>query len=234
MSLAPDSSYSAESKRNLSSSRADPWEDAYLRFELPEQEFRKFLGRLKSLGVSDWPRDTRVVELFCGRGNGLRAWERLGFDNLEGVDISPRLIAQYGGRAKCYVADCRHLPFPNASKDAAMVQGGLHHLMHLPEDLEQTFAEIRRVLTHDGRVLFVEPWRTPFLSAVHFIAEKRVARRLSPKLDALATMIEYERGTYEQWLNHPDLISALARKYFVPVRESFSWGKWNFSGESRT
>jgi len=234
MSLAPDSSYAAESKQNLSSPRTDPWEDAYLRFELPEAEIRKFLGRLQRLGVSDWPRDTRVVELFCGRGNGLRAWERLGFDSLEGVDISPRLIAQYGGRAKCYVADCRHLPFPNASKDAAAVQGGLHHLMRLPEDLEQTFAEIRRVLTDDGRVLFVEPWRTPFLSVVHFVAEKRAARRLSSKLDALATMIEYERATYEQWLSQPELISALARKYFVPVCESFSWGKWNFSGKSRT
>jgi len=174
------------------------------------------------------------LELFCGRGNSLRAWEQLGFHNLEGVDLSPRLIAKYEGPAKCYVADCRRLPFADASKDAAVVQGGLHHLVQFPEDLEQTFAEIRRVVTSSGRVLFVEPWRTPFLTFVHFVTEKRVARRLSAKLDALATMIEHERHTYEQWLSQPRQISAIARRYFVPLHESFAWGKWNFLGKPRS
>jgi SAM-dependent methyltransferase len=233
MSLAQDSRYSAESTKSDSPSLMDPWEEAYLRFERPEQEIQKFLARLRHLGAAAWPRETRIVELFCGRGNSLRAWEQLGFRNLEGVDLSPRLIAKYQGPARCYVADCRHLPFTDASKDAAVVQGGLHHLVQLPEDLEQTFAEIRRVLTSDGCVLFVEPWRTPFLTLVHFLAEKRAVRRLSTKFDALATMIEHERQTYEQWLSQPTQISALARKYFVPLHESFAWGKWNFVGKPR-
>jgi SAM-dependent methyltransferase len=215
-------------------SSSTPWEAAYLRFETPEEEIQKFLGRLRRLGASEWPRDTRVVELFCGRGNGLRAWERLGFTNLEGVDLSPRLVAKYNGPARCYVADCRRLPFADASKDAAIVQGGLHHLLRVPEDVDQTLAEIRRVLTSGGRVLFVEPWRTPFLTFVHFIAEKRVVRRLSTKLDALSTMTHYERHTYDQWLSQPELISALARKYFVPLHESSGWGKWNFIGKPRS
>jgi len=50
------------------------------------------------------------------------------------------------------------------------------------------------------------------------------------KLDALATMIEYERRTYEQWLSQPEKISSLARKHFEPLHESFDWGKWNFVG----
>jgi ubiquinone/menaquinone biosynthesis C-methylase UbiE len=231
MSLSQNSSYPPASLPNLKTSATDPWEEAYLRFETPEEEIKKFLGRLRHLGASAWPRETRVVELFCGRGNGLRAWERLGFTNLEGVDVSPRLVAKYDGPAKCYVADCRHLPFADASKDAAVVQGGLHHLLRLPEDVDQTFAEIRRVLTSNGHVLFVEPWRTPFLTLVHFVAEKRVVRQLSAKLDALSTMIHYERQTYEQWLSQPELISALARKYFVPLHESFAWGKWSFVGK---
>jgi SAM-dependent methyltransferase len=234
MSLPKSSSNSPDSQQKLQTSASDPWEEAYLRFETPEEEIQKFLGRLRRLGASAWPRDTRVVELFCGRGNGLRAWQRLGFSNLEGVDLSPRLVAKYDGPAQCYVADCRHLPFANASKDAAVVQGGLHHLLRLPEDVDQTFAEIRRVLTNNGRVLFVEPWRTPFLTFVHFVAENRVARQLSGKLDALSTMTHYERQTYEQWLSHPQLITDLARKYFVPLHESFAWGKWNFVGKPRS
>jgi len=233
MSSIQNSGRPTEAKRNGLATAVDPWEDAYLRFERPEQEIRKFLRRLRRLGAAGWPKEMRIVELFCGRGNGLRAWEQLGFRNLEGVDLSARLIAEYAGPARCYVADCRQLPFADASRDAAVVQGGLHHLPQLPADLDQTFAEMRRVLSSNGRVLFVEPWRTPFLSVVHSLAEKSVVRRMSAKFDALATMIEHERRTYEQWLSHPQQIAALARNYFVPLHESTAWGKWSFVGKPR-
>jgi len=211
----------------------DPWESAYMRFETPEQEIDKFIARLHRLGASSWSKDLRIVELFCGRGNGLHAFERLGFHSLEGVDLSARLIGEYRGAAKCYVADCRQLPFLTGSKDAAVVQGGLHHLLNLPGDLDETFREIRRVLTSEGRVLIVEPWLTPFLRLVHLVAGNPASRKLSSRLDALATMIDYERQTYEQWLGQPKQISGLARKHFEPLHESFAWGKWNFIGRPR-
>ena len=211
----------------------DPWEAAYLRFETPEQEIQKFIARLNRLGAPEWPRDAEIVELFCGRGNGLMALDRLGFTRIEGVDLSARLIAQYRGPAKCIIADCRQLPFADRSKDVVIVQGGLHHLSTLPDDLDQTFSEMQRVLRKDARVVFVEPWLTPFLRLVHAIAEIPLARRLSNKMDALATMIQFERSTYEQWLSQPELIKKIARAHFVPVHESFAWGKWNFVGVRR-
>jgi SAM-dependent methyltransferase len=209
----------------------DPWEAAYVRFETPEQEIRKFVRRLKKLGVDRLPRDARVVELFCGRGNGLHALEHLGFGHLEGVDLSARLVALYSGTAQCYVCDCRRLPFSDESKDVLIVQGGLHHLSALPEDLKQAFEEVHRVLRSDGQVVIVEPWLTPFLKLVHSISAVRLLRRCSPKLDALATMIEYERATYEQWLSKPELILKLARAHFLPLQEEFAWGKWMFVGK---
>jgi len=212
----------------------DPWEAAYLRFETPEEEIRKFTERLRRLGAGEWPRDSSVVELFCGRGNGLQALARLGFRYIEGVDLSPRLLAEYKGAAKCYTGDCRELPFANETKDAAIVQGGLHHLPVLPDDLERVFAEVRRVLRSDGRVIFVEPWLTPFLRFVHGVAENALARRVSGKLDALAVMIENERQTYENWLSRPQEILELARKYFQVEQETFAWGKWNFVGRPRS
>ncbi len=217
----------------LSAPSPDPWEAAYLRFETPEQEVQKFVSRLQKLGAAQWPRNAEIVELFCGRGNGLNALERLGFTHVEGVDLSPRLIAQYRGSAKCFVADCRQLPFADRSKDVLIVQGGLHHLPAVPEDLEKTFSEMQRVLRKEGRVVFVEPWLTPFLKFVHAVSENPLARRLSNKMDALATMIQFERRTYEQWLAQPELIRKLAGTYFSPVHESFEWGKWNFVGHPR-
>src|SRR5260370_34130636 len=135
MSLSRTRSHAAESHQDVRNSSIDPWEEAYLQVEAPEDEIRKFTGRLRRLGVSAWPKDTQVIELFCGRGNGLRAWEKLGFRNLEGVDLSPRLIAKYDGPARCYVADCRHLPFSDASRAPAVVQGVLLDLILLPVGL---------------------------------------------------------------------------------------------------
>jgi ubiquinone/menaquinone biosynthesis C-methylase UbiE len=220
-------------KPALGAPSSDHWEAAYLRFETPEQEIEKFISRLRKLGAAQWPRNVEIVELFCGRGNGLNALERLGFTHLEGVDLSPRLIAQYRGPAKCLVGDCRQLPFADRRKDVLIVQGGLHHLPTLPEDLEKTFSEIQRVLRKDGRVLFVEPWLTPFLRFVHAVSENLLARRFSNRMDALATMIQFERRTYEQWLTQPDLIRQLAHAHFTPIHESFAWGKWNFVGKPR-
>jgi SAM-dependent methyltransferase len=209
----------------------DPWEAAYLRFQTPEQEIRKFTLRLLRLGVRSWPRDARVVELFCGRGNGLRALERLGFSRLEGVDLSPALVARYDGPAACRVADCRALPFEPASRDAVIVQGGLHHLHELPEDLERTLDEMRRVLRPGGRVVVVEPWLTPFLHAVHFACRRPWLRRVAPKLDALAAMTRYELGTYMRWLSQPELVLGALECRFVTRKCVIGWGKLLYLGE---
>src|SRR5215475_16216668 len=97
--------------RELPPEEVSLWEAAYLRFETPQQEIRKFRQRLIKLGVQQWSRDAKVVELFCGRGHGVTALAELGFRNIEGIDLSPRLIAQYKGPCVCYVGDCCRLPF---------------------------------------------------------------------------------------------------------------------------
>jgi ubiquinone/menaquinone biosynthesis C-methylase UbiE len=204
----------------------NPWEAAYARFETPVQEERKFVRRFRKLGALNWPRDAQIVELFCGRGNGLNALSRLGFTRLEGVDLSPTLLALYTGQAKCHVADCRRLPFADASKDILIVQGGLHHLLKLPEDLDQTLAEASRVLKEEGRLVVVEPWLTPFLSSVHFLCSIAAFRLLSTKLDALASMIHYERETYDQWLSQPEVVWSIFEKYVSFERSIVRMGKW--------
>ncbi len=212
---------------------ADAWEAAYLRFETPEQEIRKFTRRLVEVGAVRWPRDAEIVELFCGRGNGLNALSKLGFTRLAGVDLSASLLAQYTGPGKVYVSDCRKLPFDDRSKDIVIIQGGLHHLLTLPNDLEQTLSQGNRVLKNDGLFVVVEPWLTPFLSFVHAICRNSIAKRLSRKVDALATMIHYEQQTYEQWLTQSGAIINLLQKYFNADRCSFAWGKLIFVGRRK-
>ena len=205
------------------------WEDAYLRFETPEEEIRKFTRRLHDLGAGDWPRGARILELFCGRGNGLVALERLGFTELSGVDLSPRLVGLYRGRGRCAAGDCRALPVRSGSCDVAIVQGGLHHLPDLVADLPVVIEEVRRVLRPGGRFVVVEPWLTPFLSVVHAVCASP-ARYAWGRLDALATMIHYEQDTYSRWLAHPEFVlSTLAHGFSQEYRER-RWGKLLFVG----
>lgn len=204
---------------------SSPWEEAYARFETPEQEIAKFTRRLLKLGAAKWDKRLHVVELFCGRGNGLHALSRLGFRHLEGVDLSESLLTKYEGDAKCYLCDCRQLPFENASRDVVIVQGGLHHLPRLPDDVEMTLREIRRVLRPGGFAVIIEPWLTPFLRFVHAICASRLARRFSVKLDAFATMTENERETYEQWLAAPATIRSLLENTLGRTKIVTRWGK---------
>jgi SAM-dependent methyltransferase len=211
----------------------EAWEAAYERFETPEEEIRKFGGRYHRLGVAALSRSAQVVELFCGRGNGLVALSRMGFASIEGVDLSPRLTARYSGPAQLYVGDCRALRFEAASKDLVIIQGGLHHLPSLPGDVERVFSEINRVLRPTGRVAIVEPWLTPFLRFVHAVSSSQTARRLWPKLDALASMNEREQVTYDAWLAQPQLIRRLLTEAFVPARQFERFGKLFFLGRPR-
>lgn len=209
----------------------DPaWEEAYKRFESPEEEIEKFIKRLRLLGFENRPRDIRVAELFCGRGGGLVALTRLGFTNIEGVDLSETLLLQNQSGATLHLADCRDLPFEDASVDAVIIHGGLHHLPTLPEDLDQVLSEIHRVLCNEGTFHAVEPWLTPFLRFVHAVIEVPAVRKFYAKGDALAVMIQHERETYEQWLNQPAAIRKLLGKYFKSGMNRTAWGKIIYTG----
>lgn len=203
----------------------DEWEAAYRRFQTPEEEVQKVKARLRWANVEAWDRDTRIAELFCGRGSSLLAWEQMGFRQLSGVDLSARLLSEYDGCAKCYVADCRQLPFEDNSLDVAIVQGGLHHLPTLPDDLIQVVLEVKRVLVPEGTFLVFEPWRTPFLDFVRWTCKSRLARASWPRLDALATMIEHELETYEQWLSQPADILRVLDEHFDCRKRSINLGR---------
>lgn len=205
------------------------WEQAYQRFETPEQEQRKFIRRLRSLGVQSWSRQLRVIEICSGRGNGLTAWRRLGFFHVCGVDRSRALVERSSCRAQCVVGDARGLPIRTASRDIAIVQGGLHHLLSF-DDVRATLTEMRRVLKPDGRVIIIEPWTTPFLRVVHFVTERKIARAVSNTLDAFAAMAEEERPTYEAWLGRPAQILDAIRVEFEALLIRERWGKLVFLG----
>jgi SAM-dependent methyltransferase len=212
----------------------DPeWEAAYRRFETPEEEIRKFLKRFGWFSLASLPRSASIAEIFCGRGNGLVALAQLGFENLHGFDLSEELLLQYRGPAQLHLADCRRLPIPDQTFDAVIVQGGLHHLPDLSNDLTNVCREVRRVLKPNGRFYVVEPWMTPFLELVNRIVRFPIVRRWWGKADALAEMNFRERETYDRWLAVPIEILKELESSFETDRKSVAWGKLKWIGRPR-
>jgi ubiquinone/menaquinone biosynthesis C-methylase UbiE len=211
---------------------ASAWEAAYLRFETPAEERRKFIRRLRGLGVHRWDRQSKVIEVCSGRGNGLSAWRDLGFVHVIGVDLSRALVERSACRPRTLVGDVRTLPVRTSSHDVAVVQGGLHHLASL-EDLRHALAEMRRVLKRDGRVIIIEPWMTPFLRGVHLVTEQPFMRRVSTRFDAFATMTDEERPTYEAWLASRHTILEAVMACFEPILIRRRWGKLVFLGRPK-
>lgn len=211
---------------------ASRWEEAYQRFQTPAEERRKFIRRLRRLGVHHWDRASSVLEVCSGRGNGVMAWRQLGFSRVIGVDLSRALVERSACRSRSVIGDARCLPVRTSSQDVAVVQGGLHHLTSM-DDVRIALAEMRRVLRPDGRVIIIEPWQTPFLRGVHLVAEHPLARRFSSRLDAFAAMTDEERPTYEAWLARPRAILEAVAAQFETVRIRRRFGKLVFLGRPR-
>jgi SAM-dependent methyltransferase len=85
-------------------------------------------------------------------GNGVEALYADPRPRVIAFDIAPTPLVQF-------VADAHHIPLPDASMDAAVVQAVLEHVLHP----ELAVREIHRVLRPNG-LLYAE---TPFLQPVH-------------------------------------------------------------------
>jgi len=91
----------------------------------------------------------RVLEVGCGRGVGIEILLALGAAHVTGFDLDPKMIAlaqkrvaKYGDRARVFVGDAEAIDAPDATFDAAVDYGIIHHIPNWPQALK----EIARVL----------------------------------------------------------------------------------------
>jgi len=109
--------------------------------------------------VADGIQGKRALELGCGPSTFSPEFA-LSAEHILGIDISEEAVRQSEERAKSAglrnvhfeVMNAEELKIPDASVALIFGSGIIHHL-----DLEAFYAEAKRVLMAEGRILFMEP-----------------------------------------------------------------------------
>ncbi|MCS6802823.1 MAG: class I SAM-dependent methyltransferase [Chloroflexota bacterium] len=178
------------------------------------------LWRSEQLLIERWLRPSdRILDLGCGAGRTTIGLARLGYRRVEGVDLSPRLIAAArqlaaaaGYPLRFTVADALDLPFPDESFDGAIFS--FNGLMQIPgrDRRIRALAETRRVLRPDGVFLFTTHDRERFEPEPGFWrAEARRWRKgkRDPRLPEFGGLL-FEHEGAETFLHIPDRAEVLA------------------------
>jgi SAM-dependent methyltransferase len=109
----------------------------------------------------------QVLEVGCGRGVGVEILLQLGAAHVTAFDLDPEMVAlarqhlaRYRGRAHLFVGDAAAIAAPDASFDAVIDYGIIHHVPPWPQALR----EIARVLRRGGSFYFEDLFRDFILS----------------------------------------------------------------------
>lgn len=109
----------------------------------------------------------QILEVGCGRGVGVEILLALGAARVTGFDLDPEMVvlarqrlAKYGGCAHVFVGDAEAIAAPDASFDAVVDYGIIHHI----PNWRQALREIARVLKPGGS-FYVEDLLKGFISS---------------------------------------------------------------------
>lgn len=104
----------------------------------------------------------RVLEVGCGRGVGIEILFSLDAAEVIGFDLDPKMIAlaqkriaRYGNRVQVFVGDAEKVDLPDASFDAVVDFGILHHV----PGWKKALGEIARLLKPGGCFYFEDIFR---------------------------------------------------------------------------
>jgi ubiquinone/menaquinone biosynthesis C-methylase UbiE len=206
-----------------------PFNSAYL--YTIQQRQRATIGLLRTLGITSLAQ-MRLLEVGCGQGDALQEWmlHRLESRQFHAVDKDPaRLVnarRRYGG-VNFVAADGQHLPYRAAQFDLVMQYTMFSSI--LDSDTRAAAArEMRRVVKHDGLMLWYDFWINPTNRQTIGIQKVEIMRlfpncaytfrrvTLAPPLARLLTPLSWGVSAFLDWLK------IMNTHYLVAIRPNGS------------
>ena len=158
-----------------------------------------------------WVKGKRVLEVGCSAGEMAKLYTSVSA-SFVGVDIADEAIKAAQDKhlvnAEFYCCDAHKLPFPDSDFDAVVVNSLLHHL-----DLEVALAEISRVLTDEGILIFREPLGTnPLFQLYRLLTPSARTEDERPFTFAdIRLMSRFFNFKHTNWFGFTNILSAFMR-----------------------
>lgn len=189
----------------------DKWDKVFIKQINKSKQHIKFYNTFNLDAVK---RNSRIIDIGCGRGDMVKYLNLCGFYNVIGIDISDSLY-DIELKEKLFVGDARHLSFKDNSFDLVLMNGVLHHLNSIPE-IEECLKEIKRVLKPNKRFYLREPMNTLFRRFGNFMIFTPLSNLFEYSRN-MRVLHEEEWTEYTYWLRNQKEIIKLINEEFEVV-----------------
>lgn len=191
------------------------WQSAHYEEPYYARRTAKLPEKLRRLGILDAPRDARVLDACCGRGEALHILRGHGFRNLEGIDATPQ--AGVSAEIPLRHGDVTRMPFADQSFDLVMNLHALHH-MGGADGVSRFLAECRRILKPGGALAILDFPGSPQIRLLFWALRKRLMT-LTGELRNFAEILDEEWSYLAPYLDAwPQVKLALERGPLTTVR----------------
>ncbi len=207
------------------------WRRTYNLEVLSQRRQKKHLSKIQRAGILSLPKESRILDVACGKGEMLDILTEKHFSSLTGLDlVDPNAV---GLRSWRYVkGSALALPFNDNEFDAIICAHSLHHISK-PEHIAQALKEAVRCLRPGGKLFLIDHYDSIHLRVVFAVLSSAFLEFI-PWVGAFGRQLREEHEELYYYLDHWDEIRKILRETIIsPFKWRFGAFFFYYQGEKK-